>query len=29
MTPEKFAAFLDSEYEKWHTLILEVGIPPQ
>ena len=29
MTPEKFAAFLDSEYEKWQTLIREVGIPPQ
>jgi tripartite-type tricarboxylate transporter receptor subunit TctC len=26
MTPEQFAAFLNSEYEKWRTLIKEVGI---
>jgi tripartite-type tricarboxylate transporter receptor subunit TctC len=26
MTPEQFAAFLNSEYEKWHQLIKDVGI---
>lgn len=26
MTPKEFAAFLESEYQKWHTLIKEVGI---
>lgn len=29
MTPEKFTAFLNSEYEKWHTLIQDVGIQAQ
>ena len=29
MTPEQFTAFLNSEYEKWHTLIHDVGIQAQ
>jgi tripartite-type tricarboxylate transporter receptor subunit TctC len=29
MTPAQFTAFLNSEYEKWHTLIQEVGIQAQ
>lgn len=29
MTPEQFTVFLNQEYEKWHTLIQEVGITAQ
>ena len=29
MTPAQFTTFLNAEYDKWHTLIQDVGIKPQ